>query len=334
MGTARNTTRTRTLAFLVLGSLFVILLGGCRNPMTNRLPVAEFSALPREGYAPLIVLLDASGTFDPDGDAMIYEWTFEGGETATGRTVVHTFVEGTHTITLRATDTRGGVGTATDTITARAVPDGYVAHHYEWVHKGEAQQWDVLLPYNLYQTYRGRLRTPFVDNYDYPAYVIDPLDDPTLEELADVLWNRAAGVAEVFVEWALSFVQGAIAYALDPLDKEWPLYPIETLYDGAGDCEDTAILLVSFLRAKGVSSRLATADTDDDGTPDHVLVLVQVSENTAASLTCSGGEALTVLELDGNLFAVAETAVAVGTLGLGCDPWSLTVEDVIESWAF
>jgi PKD repeat protein len=319
---------------LALGLVLMVFPGGCLSPTGNRPPVVDFDVSPREGYAPLSVLFDAAETFDPDGDPVSYEWTFGDGDSARGRTTVRSFAAGIHVVTLHVTDTRGAVATATETVTARTVPDGYVVRHYEWIHEGDTQQWDALLPYGLYQTYRGRLRTSFGDRYDYPAYVLDPLDDPTLAELADVLWNRAAGREEAFVEWTLSFVQGAVRYEEDPPSKEWPLYPIETLYDGAGDCEDTAILFVSLLRARGMASNLATVDTDGDGFPDHVLVFVPVSAAYAAELSCSAGVASTILSFGDTLHAVAETAVESGILGIGCDPWDLEAEDVIKSWAF
>jgi len=317
----------------LLSAAVAILLSGCLAP-ANRPPVARCDVAPSEGYAPLTVRLDGGRTVDPDGDRLTYEWAFSDGATADGRSIVRSFGEGEHTATLLVTDPHGGIDDASATITVRPVPDGFIVRHYEWIHDGESLEWSALLPYNLYQTYRGRLRIPLVDNYDYPAYVLDPLDDPTLEELASVLWDRAGGKRDAFVEWALSFVQGAIAYALDPSNREWPLYPIETLVDAAGDCEDTAILLVSLLRAMGVESQLAAVDTDDDSTPDHVLVLVAVSEAYAVGLGCVGGESLTIFSLDGALYAVAETAVESGPLGLGCDPWGLEVEDLIETWSF
>ena len=52
----------------------------------------------------------------------------------------------------------------------------------------------------------------------------------------------------------LSFVQQTIQYMYDkdntPLE-EWPKYPIETLYDGVGDCEDCAILAAAILKRLG-----------------------------------------------------------------------------------
>jgi len=312
--------------------LGVILSGGCLSPRSNRPPVAALDATPREGYEPLSVQLSAAGSYDPDGDALTFEWLFGDGEEGAGRTVSHTFAEGVHTVRLRVFDSRDAVSEETASIVAHPIPDGFIVSRYEWTYDGAPQVWEALLPWPLYQTYRSRIRTPLIDNYDYPAYVIDPLDDPTLEDYATELWNRAGQGYERFAECALAFVQEAIDYRVDPAGLEWPLYPIETMVDRAGDCEDTAILFVSLLRARGYNSRLAHVDTDDDGSPDHVLALVPVSEAYAHELTCATGASVGLLTISGQLYAVAETAAA-GLLPLGCDPWGLSEDDVIQSWS-
>ena len=330
--TDKKRAATRWTPVLIL-ALATLLLGGCFAPGTNRPPVAELSVSQREGYEPLEITLSANGSYDPDGDALRYEWDFGDGQTAAGHTVAHSFSQGTYTVTLRILDSQNAEGTATAIVTAREVPEGFVVCHYEWVDEGQEQVWDQLVSWTLYQTYRARLRSPFVDNYDYPAYVIDPLDDPTLADFATVLWNRSGGGYESFVERALAFVQGAIEYRIDDPGMEWPLYPIETLVDKVGDCEDTAIVFVSLLRARGYPSRLAHVDTDGDRSPDHVLALVPVTESYASQLVCGGGTSTGLLMIDDQLYAVAETAVRTGQIPLGCDPWGLSVEDVIQSWS-
>jgi len=331
MKTHHLTRREIAMTAMALGVLLV--LSGCLFMERNRAPVADFQVMPREGYAPLLVELDASASYDADGDVLRYEWTLGDEATLEGRTVTHQFSMGTHTVALRVFDEKGLSDRMTLDVIAREVPDGYVVRRYTWTYKASAQVWDALLPYDLYQTYRGRLRTPYVDNYDYPAFVLDPLDDPTLEEYATVLWNQSGGDADQFIERTLAFVQGGIAYAEDPPALEWPLYPIETMYDARGDCEDTTILFVSLLRARGVASKMAYVDTDHDRTPDHVLALVPVSTHLAGSLSCSGGEP-NLIWFEGALHAIAETALVSGELGLGCDPWGLKPEDIIEWWAF
>ena len=326
----RNLHRRAGLFVLILG---VALSGGCLSLRSNRPPAAALDAAPREGYEPLNVRLSAAASYDPDGDVLTFEWLFGDGETGAGRTVSHTFAEGVYTVRLRVLDTRDAVTEETASIVAHPVPDGFIVVRYEWTYDGAPQVWEALLPWSLYQRYRSRTRTPLVDNYDYWDYVIDPLDDPTLEDYADELWNRAGRGYERFAECALAFVQGAINYRPDPPGLEWPLYPIETMVDRAGDCEDTAILYVSLLRARGYVSLLAHVDTDDDDSPDHVLVLVPVSEAYAHELTCATGASVGLLTIGGQLYAVAETAVASGPIPLGCDPWGLSEDDVIQSWS-
>jgi len=127
-------------------------------------------------------------------------------------------------------------------------------------------------------------------------------------------------------------VQGAIRYQADPPGTEHPFYPLETLADGYGDCEDTAILFVSLLRAMYIPCKLAFVDTDDDGTPDHVLAFVAIPSQSQADLECAGE--VTAFEWNNLTFVLAETAVDQGAFALGCDPWGLDEDDLAELWSF
>jgi hypothetical protein len=107
---------------------------------------------------------------------------------------------------------------------------------------------------------------------------------------------------------------------------------LETLADGRGDCEDTAILFVSLLQAMDIPCKLAFVDTDGDRIPDHVLAFVAVSQSLLAALACA--DTLTAFDWDGQTFVVAETAVDFGSYALGCDPWDLDETDLAELWSF
>ncbi|MBU0595200.1 PKD domain-containing protein, partial [Candidatus Bipolaricaulota bacterium] len=265
---------------LLAGSLCLglLLVGGCSLFRSNGVPIAVIGATIVRGYAPLEAAFDGRSSTDPDGELLSYAWDFGDGANAAGPTVARTYVTpGTYDVRLRVVDDDGAEDTATLVIEVLEIPDGYVALRFEWVWEGETQRFDSLVAWSLYQTYRGRLRIPFVDNYDYGAYVEDPLDDPTLGDLADLLWTRAGGTRTAYTRYVLGFVQSAIAYQADPPSAEWPLYPIETLVDRVGDCEDASILYVSLLRERGVACKLAFVDTDNDRTPDHVLAFVPFS---------------------------------------------------------
>ena len=307
-------------------ALAALALSGCTLFQTNRAPTASFEAAPDEGYRPLEVAFDASGSIDPEGDPLIYRWSFGDGTIGSGVQTTHAYEHaGSYDVVLRVTDPEGLDDASLATVEVLDVPEGHVVRRFVWTWDGAEQTLEFALPWDLYQTYRGRLRTPLVDNYDYGAFVEDPLDDPTLEDLADALAERISGDL-AFAEYALAFVQGAIAYAADPSNAEWPLYPMETLVDGEGDCEDTAILYVSLLKALGIACQLAFVDTDGDTSPDHVLALVGVD----ASFAHRPG--VTVFDLGGRRYAVAETSS--GTIPLGVDPWGLGANDLIELWPF
>jgi hypothetical protein len=93
------------------GSLYYVKLFGDSEPGTiHRIsydpdaPVAHLEATPQWGKAPLASVLDASGSTDPNKEALSYEWDLDGNgsfETDTGATAIleHTF-SGTENVTV------------------------------------------------------------------------------------------------------------------------------------------------------------------------------------------------------------------------------------------
>jgi PKD repeat protein len=71
----------------------------------NQPPSAEFTLTPNSGAAPLLVGFNASGSSDPDGDALTYSWDFGDGANASGVTASHTYTQaGNFTVTLTVSD--------------------------------------------------------------------------------------------------------------------------------------------------------------------------------------------------------------------------------------
>ena len=84
-----------------------------------RPPVARITASPASGAAPLAVSFNGSGSNDPDGETLTYQWDFDGNGTfdATGPTASHTYTAtGSYTARLRVSDPGGNADTATVTI--------------------------------------------------------------------------------------------------------------------------------------------------------------------------------------------------------------------------
>jgi glucose/arabinose dehydrogenase len=81
---------------------------------SNRAPVAAAKATPASGAAPLDVVFDATGSSDPDGDALSYSWNFGDSTSGSGAKPSHRYPTiGTYNAVVTVTDGRGGSNTAT-----------------------------------------------------------------------------------------------------------------------------------------------------------------------------------------------------------------------------
>lgn len=75
---------------------------------SNKPPLPDFSFVPTEGIAPLVVQFDASASSDPDSSIAAYYWDFGDGEKGTGKSVSHRFEEGgNYTVRLAVQDNQG-----------------------------------------------------------------------------------------------------------------------------------------------------------------------------------------------------------------------------------
>lgn len=300
----------------------------------NELPIATITMTPPSGAAPLMVRFDAEGSTDVDGLIESWTWDFGDGGSASGSIVSHGYTQsGTYTVRLTVTDDLQGEGTATVKIVV-ANPGPFL-RQYEWDYDGRHFNRTVSLPSSLYYEYQQRFRGGW-NNRDYDEYVLDPLDDSYLAGLVDWIQTQVGTDFYDTVECAFNFVQAAINYAYDPAWYEYPKYPIETLVDETGDCEDTAILYASLVRTLGAGAMLAAVDTVNDGTIDHMIALVPVSQAYADAVTCTHGCTSSFWTYGSQLYAVAETTGEPNLMGyyfqLGCDPWGLTAVDFKITW--
>ena len=90
----------------------------------NRSPEASISSNVTSGIAPLSATFGGSGSYDPDGTVVSYDWDFGDDTTDSGETVSHTFNDsGVYTVTLTVTDNQGATGSDTIQITATQAGD-------------------------------------------------------------------------------------------------------------------------------------------------------------------------------------------------------------------
>jgi PKD repeat protein len=247
----------------------------------NALPVASFSVSPSPAYPRQTIRFDAGASYDPDGQIESYEWSFgDGGSSSGVQTSYRYDVQGTYDVVLTVRDNDGGVRTATAEVSVVTTVDSSdtISRHYEWEYGGQAQSCDLEIPADLYAYYRSQPRMVWTGR-DYDDYVLDPLDDPYLETVTQEILQSTAGGYHAALENALFFVQKCIRYVYDPLWFEYPRYPVETLVDGIGDCEDTAILYASLVRTLGHGALIVIVDTDGDGSIDHMVAWVPVESS-------------------------------------------------------
>ena len=115
---------------------------------------------------------------------------------------------------------------------------------------------------------------------DYPQTAFDvyfsaPLSDRTQKELIPALKDLVHGMSEKeAANFILHFVQTAFAYQTDEaqFNREKPLFPEETLYYPASDCEDRSVLFSYLVR------HVLNLDVIGLDYPSHMATAVRFNE--------------------------------------------------------
>lgn len=174
--------------------------------------------------------------------------------------------------------------------------DVTVTQHYEWVYGGETWQWELAIPLSLYVEYLERPRLPSAASCVDMAK--DPQDDRYIDEMIQQI--NSAAIKEGFTEFekvnfVIAFIQ-SLPYTVDVETtpyNEYPRYPVETLFDRGGDCEDTSILVAALLDRMGYD--IALLHLED---AKHMAVGVSIA-GTHGSYYEYGGKRYFYLETTG-----------------------------------
>jgi transglutaminase-like putative cysteine protease len=138
---------------------------------------------------------------------------------------------------------------------------------------------------------------------DYAIYAREASGHAYIETMAKSLATEAKKLGlegTDLVEYLVAFVQEGIPYVTDPDNGgyDYPRFPIETIVDGKGDCEDKAALLASILNVYGYDAVLLSP-------PGHMAVGIRCED-------CEEG----TYELDGNKYIYVETTVKGWPIGI------------------
>jgi len=191
--------------------------------------------------------------------------------------------------------------------------------NFEWVYN--SQQYSIYLPlelsvYNYYKNKNHTVITFALEEYTkyvtpnatYVIQIAQLLETLAIEEGYTSQLEKA--------EFILAFV-GDIPYVLDGEDVEYPKYPIETLWDNGGDCEDSSALYSSLMEALDYDTILVDLDVKGDASDTwgaHLMVGISIPGHS--------GEAWFELENSTTKYFDAETTGWFDEYdGIGINSW-------------
>jgi PKD repeat protein len=111
-----------TTGYTDYGSLGQYALTGSVPSPASQAPVASMSVTPSSGTVPLTSNFSSTGSYDPDGSIVAYEWSFgDGSALATGPAANHVYnAAGSYNAQLKLTDNSGLTTTSSVTISVQA----------------------------------------------------------------------------------------------------------------------------------------------------------------------------------------------------------------------
>jgi hypothetical protein len=139
---------------------------------------------------------------------------------------------------------------------AAAQPNQNYDKTFEWDYKGKHWTWDLSIPKDLYDAYKSVPVSTRTRNGPGGYGFCTTTDDSYVQSLAkglnQTVTQQGYGPYDQ-VSFVLAFVQ-SLPYTSDNVTQgynEYPRFPIETLVDDGGDCEDTSILFATLTLIMG-----------------------------------------------------------------------------------
>ncbi|MBR4202036.1 MAG: hypothetical protein IKQ93_00465 [Candidatus Methanomethylophilaceae archaeon] len=199
------------------------------------------------------------------------------------------------------------------------VIDGTVERDYYWSVNGDPYEMQLSFQYSDYDHYRNKDVDRYASNRDRTVFV-DGCDG-----LMDSVISKITGQTEGLSEYEranviLAFVQECFEYPPNTMSgsialmsgdmyltghSDYSMYPIETIFREAGDCEDTSILAAALFKAAGFHSALLTV-------PGHAMACVAIEDGSASK---NISEVVLSMEIyhaavDGREYYVCETTTS------------------------
>ena len=144
---------------------------------------------------------------------------------------------------------------------------------YNWSYSGYNQSVVCSIPKEHYNYYRNESH----EGRQFDQYALSEYDRQVLSQIVEAFKKQGEVhnfTSDQVVLNIISFIQ-ALPYTSDSVTTgydEYPRYPIETLVDGGGDCEDSSILAAALISEMGYGVILLEF-------PGHVAIGVKGEEN-------------------------------------------------------
>jgi len=176
-GRYRATLRVYDNEFYASETVIIVVTDPDDPEPENVSPVAAINIQPVNGYVPLKVNLDGSGSSDSDGEIIRYTWEIQGAEDQSGVTKSHIFNEpGVYTVILEVEDNDGATDRAESSVT---------------VYEPDPENLDWYLDKSLIES------TYAVDDSWIFAEIKAVVND---DRIGFLLWESKSGPTETFVE--------------------------------------------------------------------------------------------------------------------------------------
>lgn len=171
----------------------------------------------------------------------------------------------------------------------------YYTRNYHWTYGGQSSIYTLNIPKPLYDYYRHQSHS----RTDYSQYALTATDKKLLDSMISN-FKEHFNSKDDSANNVVAFVQ-SLPYFYDNASTgydNYPRYPIETLVDNGGDCEDTAILTAALLKEMNYDVVLLSP-------PGHVAVGITCTGCTGKSITYNNKKYY-YLETTGNNWKVGQ----------------------------
>lgn len=153
---------------------------------------------------------------------------------------------------------------------------------------------------------------------DYDVIVDFIVVNDVIDEIEKALKEEYESTGKIasgqgYAEFILAFVHECYGYMYDEVQysqSEYFAFPMETIYNGYGDCEDTSILLAAIYESAGY-------DTGVFLIPGHAITAVALDSYVAGEYDSKYSVAVFSITVDGKTYYGCETTLDSNIYGVG-----------------